>query len=80
MACGVNVFIVQLEHAILYPECINTKKSTASCMRWEKSHFACVALRTSHPRGSTKVKGFFFCHKNLVVSNELLKVELPPKI
>ena len=26
MVCGVNVFIVRLEHAILYPECINTKK------------------------------------------------------
>ena len=53
-------------------------------MRWEKNHFACVALRTSHPQGccfaqgSTNVKGFFFCHKNLVVSNELLKVELLP--
>ena len=25
MTCGVNVFIVRLEHAILYPEGINTK-------------------------------------------------------
>ena len=29
MKCGVNVFIVRLEHAILYPEYI-TKTSTAS--------------------------------------------------
>ena len=35
MTCVVNVFIVRLEHAILYPECINTKKSTVSGMRWE---------------------------------------------
>ena len=67
MACGVNVFIVQLEHAILYPECINTKTSTARCMRWEQNHLYCVAMRTSHThrccfaRGSNKVKGFFFC-------------------
>ena len=25
MTCGVNVFIVLLELAIVYPECINTK-------------------------------------------------------
>ena len=61
MACGVNVFIVQLEHAILYPECINTKTSTARCMRWEQNHLYCVAMRTSHThrccfaRGSNKV-------------------------
>ena len=66
MACGVNVFIVQLEHAILYPECINTKTSTARCVRWEQNHLYCVAMRTSHTqrccfaRGSNKVKGFFF--------------------
>ena len=36
-----NVFI-QLEHAILYPEYVNTKTSTTSCMRWEKNHFAWV--------------------------------------
>ena len=28
MTCGVNVFIVRLEHVILYPEGINTKTST----------------------------------------------------
>ena len=65
MACGVNVFIVELEHAILYPECINTKTSTARCMRWEQNHLYCVAMRTSHThrcgfaRGLNKVKGFF---------------------
>ena len=41
MACGVNVFIVQLEHAILYPECINRKTSTARCMRREQNHLYC---------------------------------------
>ena len=46
MARGVNVFILLLEHAILYPECINTKTSTVRCMRWEKSHLYCVATRT----------------------------------
>ena len=60
------MFIVQLKNAILYPECINTKTSTASCMRWEQNHLYCVATRTSHThrccfaRGSNKVKGFFF--------------------
>ena len=44
MACGVNVFIVRLEHAILYPECINTKTSTASCMRREQNHFIVLLL------------------------------------
>ena len=33
MICGVNVFIVLLELAIVYPECINTKTRTASCVR-----------------------------------------------
>ena len=72
MACGVNVFIVQLEHAILYPECINTKTSTARCMRWEQNHLYCVAMRTSHTQrccfapGSNKVKGFFFCQSPVV--------------
>ena len=67
MARGVNVFIVQLEHAILYPECINTKTSTARCMRWEQNHLYCVAMRTSHThgccfaRGSNKVKKGFSC-------------------
>ena len=64
MACGVTVFIVELEHAILYPECINTKTSTARCMRWEQNHLYCVAMRTSHThrcgfaRDLNKVKGF----------------------
>ena len=40
------MFILLLEHAILYPECINTKTSTVRCMRWEKSHLYCVATRT----------------------------------
>ena len=61
------MFIVQLEHAILYPECINTETSTARCMRWEQNHLYCVAMRTRHThrcyfaQGSNKVKGFFFC-------------------
>ena len=61
------MFIVQLEHAILYPEYINRKTSTASCMRWEHNHLYCVAMRTSHThhccfaRSSNKVKGFFLC-------------------
>ena len=61
------MFILLLEHAILYPECINSKTSTVRCMRWQKSHLYCVAMRTSHThrccfaRGSNKVKGFFFC-------------------
>ena len=29
---GENVFIVRLEHPILYPECINTKTNTAISM------------------------------------------------
>ena len=59
-----NVFIVQLEHALLY--LIATKTSTASGMRWEQNHLYCVAMRTSHThrccfaRGSNKMKGFFF--------------------
>ena len=59
--------IVQLEHAILYPEYINRKTSTASCLRWEHNHLYCVAMRTSHThhccfaRSSNKVKGFFLC-------------------
>ena len=67
MACGVNVFIVKLEHAVLYPECMNIKTSTASCTSWEQSHLYCVAMRTSHThrccfaRGSNKVKEFFLC-------------------
>ena len=32
------MFLVRLDHAILYPECINTKTRTASCMRWEQNH------------------------------------------
>ena len=61
------MFIVQLEHAIHYPECINIKTSIARCMRWEQNHLYCVAMRTRHThrcrfaRGSNKVKGFFFC-------------------
>ena len=35
MICGVNVYIVLLEPAIVYPECINAKLRTASCVRWE---------------------------------------------
>ena len=35
MTCGVNVFIVLLELANVYPECINTKTRTASCVRLE---------------------------------------------
>ena len=35
MTCGVHVFIVLFELAIVYPECINTKTKTASCVRWE---------------------------------------------
>ena len=71
MAYGVNVVIVQLEHAILYPECINTKTSTARCMRWEQNHLYCVAMRRSHThrfclaRGSNKVKRFFFCQSSV---------------
>ena len=38
MVCGVNVFI---DHAILYPGCINTKNSTANCMRWHQNHLYC---------------------------------------
>ena len=48
MKCGVNVFIVLLELAIVYPEGINTKTRTASCVRWEKNHSYCVAMKTSH--------------------------------
>ena len=67
MTCGVNVFIVELVYAILYPECINSKTSTASCMRWEQNNLYCVPMRTSHThrccfaRGSNKVKAFFLC-------------------
>ena len=32
MTCGVNVFIVLLELAIVYPGCVNTKTRTASCV------------------------------------------------
>ena len=59
------MFIVELEHAILYPECIDTKTNIARCMRWEQNHLYCVAIRTSHThsccfaRGSNNVKGFF---------------------
>ena len=66
MACGVNVLIVQLlEHAILYPDCINTKTSAASCMRWVQKYLYCVAMRSYTHRccfvqGSNKVKGSFF--------------------
>ena len=35
MTCSVNVFIVRLEHAILYPERINTKK--AQWVVWDGS-------------------------------------------
>ena len=35
MICDLNVFIVLLELAIVYPEYINTKTRTASCVRWE---------------------------------------------
>ena len=58
-------FTVHLEHAILYPESINTKTSTANCMRWKQNHLNCVAMSTSHTnhccfvRDSNKVKGFF---------------------
>ena len=58
------MFIVLLEHAMLYPECFNTKTSTVRCMRWEKSRLYCVAMRTRHTnrccfaRCSNKVKGF----------------------
>ena len=73
MASGVNVFILLLEHAILYPECITTKTSTVRWMRWEKSHLYCVAMRTRHThrccfaRCSNKVKGFFFCRPPVAV-------------
>ena len=33
------MFILLMEHAILYPECIHTKTSTVRCMRWEKKSF-----------------------------------------
>ena len=67
VAWGGNVFIVQLEHAILYPESTNTKTSTESCTRWDQNHLYCAAIRTRHThhccfaRCSNKVKGFFFC-------------------
>ena len=38
---SLNVFIVQSEHAILYPGCMNTKTSTASCMTGAKSFVLC---------------------------------------
>ena len=67
------MFILVLEHAILCPECINSKTSTARCMRWEKSHLYCVAMRTRHThrccfaRCSKKVKGFFLCQPPVAV-------------
>ena len=41
MASGVNVFILLLEHAILYPECITTKTSTVMYEMGEKSFVLC---------------------------------------
>ena len=58
------MFIVQLEHAILYPEAITTKTSTESCTRWEQNHLYCATMRTSHTHRccfagcSNKGKGF----------------------
>ena len=42
------MFIVQLEHAILYPESTNTKTSTENCTRWDQNHLYCAAMRTRH--------------------------------
>ena len=67
------MFILLLEHAILYPECITVKTSTVRCMRWEKSHLYCVAMRTRHAnrccfaRCLNKVKWFFFCQPPVAV-------------
>ena len=67
------MFILLMKHAILYPECIATKTSTVRCMRWEKSHLHCVAMRTRHThrccfaRCSNKVKEFFLCQPPVAV-------------
>ena len=44
MICRVNVLIVLLELATVYPECINTKTRTVSCVRWERKIIRIVLL------------------------------------
>ena len=43
MTCGVNVFIVRLEHPILHLECINPKKK-AQWVVWDGSKIICTVL------------------------------------
>ena len=58
MTCGVNVFIVRLEHAILHPECINTKKAVSGCdvnlslvrHNWGKRPFKTLPANPQHTK------------------------------